>query len=45
MESCGRAGVDLLLGLLQEPEGTGATRRELATHLMVRGSTGPAPRD
>ena len=43
MKSCGRAGVDLLLGLLQDPDKFGSTRRELATQLMVRGSTGPAP--
>ncbi len=43
MKSCGRAGVDLLLGLLRDPAGFGATRRELGTHLMVRGSTGPPP--
>jgi DNA-binding LacI/PurR family transcriptional regulator len=44
MESSGRAGIDLLLGLLQDPARFGATRRELDTQLMVRGSTGPAPR-
>ena len=43
MKSCGRAGVDLLLGLLQDPDRFGSTRRELGTQLMVRGSTGPAP--
>ncbi|MEU8607784.1 LacI family DNA-binding transcriptional regulator [Actinoplanes sp. NPDC048791] len=43
MKSCGRAGVDLLLGLLQNPDKFGTTRRELGTQLMVRGSTGPAP--
>jgi len=43
MKSCGRAGVDLLLGLLQDPGKFGSTRRELGTQLMVRGSTGPAP--
>jgi len=43
MESCGRAGVDLLLGLLRDPAGFGTTRRELGTNLMVRGSTGPPP--
>lgn len=43
MEGIGRAGVDLLLRLLQDPDRFGATRRELPTHLMVRGSTGPAP--
>jgi DNA-binding LacI/PurR family transcriptional regulator len=44
MEACGRAGVDLLLGLLQDPARFGATRRELGTQLMVRGSTGPPTR-
>ena len=43
MEGIGRAGVDLLLRLLQDPDRFGSTRRELETHLMVRGSTGPAP--
>ncbi|MET8152126.1 LacI family DNA-binding transcriptional regulator [Actinoplanes sp. NPDC049668] len=43
MESCGRAGVDLLLGLLQDPDRYGATRRELGTQLMVRGSTAAPP--
>ena len=43
-EQTGRAGVDLLLALLEEPDRGGATRRELDTQLMVRGSTGPAPR-
>ena len=45
MEACGRAGVDLLLGLLREPDRYATTRRELSTHLMVRGSTGPPPTD
>jgi DNA-binding LacI/PurR family transcriptional regulator len=44
IENSGRAGIDLLLGLLQDPARFGATRRELDTQLMVRGSTGPAPR-
>jgi len=44
MESSGRAGVDLLLGLLRDPAGFGTARRELGTNLMVRGSTGPPPR-
>jgi DNA-binding LacI/PurR family transcriptional regulator len=44
MENSGRAGIDLLLGLLQDPARFGTTRRELDTQLMVRGSTGPAPR-
>ena len=43
-EQAGRAGVDLLLQLLDQPEGPGAVRRELPTQLMVRASTGPAPR-
>ncbi|MCA2213153.1 LacI family DNA-binding transcriptional regulator [Jidongwangia harbinensis] len=43
MELSGRAGVDLLLQLMQHPDQSG-TSRELETHLMVRGSTGPAPR-
>jgi len=43
MESCGRAGVDLLLGLLQNKERFATTRRELGTQLMVRASTGPPP--
>lgn len=41
----GRSGVDLLLGLMENPDRPGVTRRELETHLMVRGSTGPAPHD
>jgi LacI family transcriptional regulator len=43
MESCGRAGVDLLLGLLQDPARFGTTRRELGTQLMVRDSTTAPP--
>ncbi len=42
-ESAGRAGVDMLLQLLQDPTRTGSARRELPAHLLVRGSTGPAP--
>ena len=42
-EQTGRAGVDLLLALLEEPDRGGATRRELDTQLMVRGSTGSGP--
>jgi LacI family transcriptional regulator len=42
-EQAGRAGVDLLLQLLAEPDRTTAARRELPTQLMVRGSTGPVP--
>jgi DNA-binding LacI/PurR family transcriptional regulator len=41
-EQTGRSGVDLLLQLLADPEGT-FPRRELESHLMVRNSTGPAP--
>jgi DNA-binding LacI/PurR family transcriptional regulator len=42
-EQSGRAGVDLLLQLMAEPDRSTAARRELPTQLMVRGSTGPAP--
>lgn len=42
-EQAGRAGVDLLLQVLEQPDRPGAIRRELPTQLMVRGSTGPAP--
>lgn len=42
-EQTGRAGVDLLLALMENPERGGTARRELPTQLMVRGSTGPAP--
>ena len=42
-EQSGRAGVDLLLQLLAEPDRSTAARRELPTQLMVRNSTGPAP--
>ena len=35
MELSGRAGVDLLLHLMQRPDETGPTSRELETHLMV----------
>lgn len=41
-EQTGRAGVDLLLQLLENP-GRAVPRRELLSHLMVRHSTGPAP--
>ncbi len=44
-ESAGRAGVDLLLQLLDKADRTAVARREVSTHLMVRGSTGPAPRN
>ncbi|MFF5288614.1 LacI family DNA-binding transcriptional regulator [Paractinoplanes globisporus] len=42
-EQAGRAGVDLLLQLLTEPDRSTAARRELPAQLMVRGSTGPTP--
>jgi LacI family transcriptional regulator len=42
-ELSGRAGVDLLLHLLDKPESARTIRRELEAHLMVRGSTGEAP--
>jgi DNA-binding LacI/PurR family transcriptional regulator len=41
-EQSGRAAVDLLLQLLDQPDRSAAVRRELPTQLMVRGSTGPA---
>jgi LacI family transcriptional regulator len=41
-EQTGRAGVDLLLQLLEDPDRASVARRELTSHLMVRGSTGPA---
>ncbi|MEV0157143.1 LacI family DNA-binding transcriptional regulator [Micromonospora sp. NPDC050686] len=41
-EQAGRAAVDLLLALLQQPDGVRNTRRELPTQLLVRGSTGVA---
>ncbi len=44
MEVSGRAGVDLLLHVMQHPDDATATGRALDTHLMVRDSTGPAPR-
>jgi DNA-binding LacI/PurR family transcriptional regulator len=42
-EPIGRAGVDLLLQLLDNPDRAAVTRRELPSHLMVRHSTGRAP--
>jgi DNA-binding LacI/PurR family transcriptional regulator len=39
-ETTGRAGVDVLLQLLQDPHRAGSSR-QLPAHLMVRGSTGP----
>lgn len=41
-EQLGRAAVDLLLGLLQQPEAVRNVRRELPTQLLVRASTGVA---
>jgi LacI family transcriptional regulator len=41
VEQSGRAGVDLLLDLMENPDRAATARRELDTHLMVRGSTGP----
>jgi LacI family transcriptional regulator len=43
-EQIGRAAVDLLLHLLEDPDQHGSARRELPTQLMVRASTGPAGR-
>ena len=43
-ELTGRAGVDMLLTLMENPDRAGSTRRELPAHLMVRGSTGPSSR-
>jgi LacI family transcriptional regulator len=40
-EQAGRASVDLLLQLLEQPDRSTAVRRELPAQLMVRGSTGP----
>jgi len=40
-ELTGRAGVDMLLQLMENRDGP--ARRELPAHLLVRGSTGPAP--
>ncbi|MBQ0895736.1 LacI family DNA-binding transcriptional regulator [Micromonospora sp. U56] len=41
-EQAGRAAVDLLLSLLEQPDGVRNVRRELPTQLRVRGSTGVA---
>lgn len=41
-ERSGRAGVDLLMQLLEDPDRAGVLRRELTSQLMVRDSTGPA---
>ncbi|GAA4262983.1 LacI family DNA-binding transcriptional regulator [Dactylosporangium darangshiense] len=43
VEETGRAGVELLLQLLEHPDRAATARRELFAQLMVRGSTGPAP--
>jgi LacI family transcriptional regulator len=43
-EQAGRHAVDLLLSLLEGGARTTPTRRELPTHLLVRDSTGVAPR-
>jgi DNA-binding LacI/PurR family transcriptional regulator len=42
-EQSGRAGVDLLLHLLEQPDRK-VGRRDLPVQLMVRASTGPVPR-
>ncbi|MET7968353.1 LacI family DNA-binding transcriptional regulator [Micromonospora sp. NPDC005305] len=44
-EQAGRAAVDLLLALLEQPDGVRNVRRELPTQLLVRGSTGVARTD
>ncbi|MFE9957296.1 LacI family DNA-binding transcriptional regulator [Micromonospora sp. NPDC005299] len=44
-EQAGRAAVDLLLALLEQPDGARNVRRELPTQLLVRGSTGVARTD
>lgn len=41
-EQLGRAGVDLLLQVMEDSRHAGKTRWDLPTHLMVRASTGPA---
>jgi LacI family transcriptional regulator len=41
-EQAGRAAVDLLISLLEQPEGVRNVRRELPTQLLVRASTGVA---
>jgi DNA-binding LacI/PurR family transcriptional regulator len=43
-DQCGRAGVDLLLDLLNERERPAGSRTTVPTRLIVRASTGPAPR-
>ncbi|MGX6607291.1 LacI family DNA-binding transcriptional regulator [Micromonosporaceae bacterium Da 78-11] len=42
-EQLGRAGVELLLHLMAETEPSSTARRQLASRLVVRDSTGPAP--
>lgn len=42
-EQIGRAGVDMLLQLLEDPDRAAFARRELPSQLMVRHSTGRAP--
>ncbi|WP_426504673.1 LacI family DNA-binding transcriptional regulator [Dactylosporangium sp. McL0621] len=42
-DQCGRAGVDLLVDLLNERPRPGGARASLPTRLIVRASTGPAP--
>ncbi|GAA2348586.1 substrate-binding domain-containing protein [Dactylosporangium salmoneum] len=43
-DQCGRAGVDLLADPLNERDRPGGSRISLPTRLIVRASTGPAPR-
>ncbi|MFC5008216.1 LacI family DNA-binding transcriptional regulator [Dactylosporangium cerinum] len=43
-DQCGRAGIDLLADLLNDRERPGSSRASLPTRLIVRASTGPAPR-
>ena len=42
-EQAGRVAVDLLLGLIENPDSGPGPRRELPAHLLVRGSTDIAP--
>jgi LacI family transcriptional regulator len=44
-EQSGRAGVELLLQVLERVPRNGPLRRELPTQLMVRGSTGPVAKN
>jgi LacI family transcriptional regulator, galactose operon repressor len=41
-DQCGRAGIDLLVDLLNDRERPAGARASLPTRLIVRGSTGPA---